>query len=251
MKGGWLMSFDFSVISEYRLILFDGFIKMVYICVAGLAIGILAGAIVCAAKMSSSRILRGCAVVYIEWFRGTPFLIQVFILYYVGPNFGLVLNATLVGIIGLGIYSGSYFAEIYRSGIESIPRGQIEAARALGMGGGTVFFRIVFPQMMGLILAPMTNNAISFIKDSSVLSIITVQELTFAGQSVIGQTYRYVEVYIVVALLYWVVNTILSICSARLERLFTRYQREKEVKQSLFRASPHLLSTLTVKGDLE
>ncbi|AJY73897.1 amino acid ABC transporter permease [Paenibacillus beijingensis] len=234
------MSLDFSVIFEYRQILIDGFVKMIYICAAGLTIGLAVGAVVCAAKMSHSSLLRRCADVYIEWFRGTPFLIQMFILYYVGPNFGLELDATLAGIIGLGIYSGSYFAENYRSGIQSIPRGQIEAARALGMGNAAVFFRIVLPQMMGLILAPMTNNSVSFIKDSAVLSIITVQELSFAGQSVIGQTYRYVEVYAAVALLYWVVITCLTICSARLERFFTRH-----------RTAASRLSTLSAKGDLK
>jgi polar amino acid transport system permease protein len=220
------MSLDFSVIFEYRHVLIDGFVKMIYMCAIGLIIGMVVGAIACSAKMSRSRILRGCASAYIEWFRGTPFLIQVFIIYYVGPKFGLMLDATPAGIIALAIYTGSYFAEIYRSGIQSVPHGQIEAARALGMGGAAIFFRIVVPQMIGLILAPMTNSTITFIKDSSVLSIITVHELTFASQSVIGQTFRYVEVYITVALLYLLLITFLSICSTRLERLFTSHTRQ-------------------------
>jgi polar amino acid transport system permease protein len=220
------MSLDFSVIYEYRYVLIDGFVKMLYMCAAGLSIGLVVGAVACSAKMSRYRILRGCANAYIEWFRGTPFLIQVFILYYVGPKFGLVLDATIAGILALGVYTGSYFAEIYRSGIQSVPRGQIEAARALGMGEAAIFFRIVLPQMIGLILAPMTSNTISFIKDSSVLSIITVHELTFATQSVIGKTFRYVEVYITVALLYWALIKFLSICSSRLERLFTSHNRQ-------------------------
>jgi polar amino acid transport system permease protein len=241
------MALDFSVISEYRQVLIDGFLKMISLCAAGLAIGLVVGAIACAAKMQPFRILRGCANVYIEWFRGTPFLIQLFILYYVGPTFGLMLDATVAGIIGLGLYSGSYYAEIYRSGIQSVPRGQIEAARALGMGEGTIFFRIMLPQMMGLIVAPMTNQSISFIKDSTALSIITVKELSFAAQSVIGQTYAYVEVYAAVAFLYWAFITLISICSARLERLFTRYKRIKKVKQPF---GPAFSSHLTEKDDL-
>jgi polar amino acid transport system permease protein len=220
------MSLDFSVIFEFRQVLIEGFLNMIYICAAGLIIGMAVGAVACSAKMSRYRFLRGCAIAYIAWFRGTPFLIQVFILYYVGPKFGLMLDATPTGIIALGVYSGSYFAEIYRSGIQSVPRGQIEAARALGMGEAAIFFRIVVPQMIGLILAPMTNSTIVFIKDSSVLSIITVHELAFATQSVIGLTFRYVEVYITVALLYWALVKILSICSSKLERMFTSYNRQ-------------------------
>jgi polar amino acid transport system permease protein len=244
------MALDFSVISEYRQVLIDGFLKMISLCTAGLTIGLAVGAIACAAKMSRFRILRGCANVYIEWFRGTPFLIQLFILYYVGPNFGLMLDATVAGIIGLGLYAGSYYAEIYRSGIQSVPRGQIEAARALGMGEGTILIRIVLPQMMGLIVAPMTNQSISFIKDSAALSFITVHELSFAAQSVIGQTYSYVEVYAAVAFLYWVFITLISIGSVRLERLFTRY-KWKKVKQPFRPAPSRFSSNITVKDDLK
>jgi polar amino acid transport system permease protein len=220
------MSLDFSVIFEYRHVLIEGFVTMIYMCAAGLIIGMAVGAVACSAKMSRFRILRGCAVAYIEWFRGTPFLVQVFILYYVGPKFGLVLDATPAGIIALSLYSGSYFAEIYRSGIQSVPHGQIEAARALGMGRAIIFFRIVLPQMIGLILAPMTNSTIVFIKESSILSIITVHELAYASQTVIGQTFSYVEVYITVALLYLALVTFLSICSTRLERLLTSYNKQ-------------------------
>jgi polar amino acid transport system permease protein len=173
--------------------------------------------------MSSYRVLRILANVYIEVFRGTPFLVQLFILYFVGPEFGLNLSALTVGILGIGLYGGAYFAEIFRSGILSIPKGQIEAAKALGFSRTAILLRIVIPQMLALILAPLTNQLITLIKDSSILSIITVKELTFTSQSIIAETYKYVEVYAVIALLYWVLSTLVSILTGILEKRLTSH----------------------------
>jgi polar amino acid transport system permease protein len=221
------MFFDLTFVLQYWDILFKGFLNTLYVCGIGIALGMLIGAIACAAKLSRFKLFRGWTNAYIEFFRGTPFLIQVYILYYVGPGFGLELSALFVGIIGLGIYGGAYYAEIYRSGILSIPKGQIEAARALGIGDAAILFRIILPQMMGLILAPFTNQTITLIKESAILSVITLQELTFAGQRIIGQTFRYVEVYAMIALLYWALISVFSVISTQLERISTRYLRVK------------------------
>jgi polar amino acid transport system permease protein len=221
------MFFDSTFVVQYGGILIKGFVNTLYVCGIGIVLGMVIGAIACAAKLSRFKLFRGWTNAYIEFFRGTPFLIQVYILYYVGPGFGLELSAMFVGIIGLGIYGGAYYAEIYRAGILSIPKGQIEAARALGIGNVSILFRIILPQMMGLTLAPFTNQTITLIKESAILSVITLEELTFAGQRVIGQTFRYVEVYAMIALLYWGLISVFSVISTQLERISTRYLRVK------------------------
>jgi polar amino acid transport system permease protein len=221
------MFIDLNFVLQYWDVLFKGFLNTIYVCGIGIVLGMFIGAIACATKLSRFNLFRGGTNAYIEFFRGTPFLIQVYILYYVGPEFGLELSALLVGIIGLGFYGGAYYAEIYRSGILSIPKGQIEAARALGISDAAILFRIIFPQMLGLILAPFTNQTITLIKESAILSVITLQELTFAGQRVIGQTFRYVEVYAMIALLYWALISVFSVISTQLERISTRYLRVK------------------------
>lgn len=217
------MFIDFFV--QYWGVLFQGFLYTLFICATGITLGLLVGVLACAGKLSRFSVIRWGTDAYIEFFRGTPYLIQVFILYYVAPVFGLDLSTITVGIVSLALYGGAYFAEVYRSGIQSIPKGQIEASRALGIGEFAILFRVVIPQMMGLILAPLTNQAITLIKDSAILSVITLEELTFAGQRVIGETFRYVEVYMIVAVLYWAFNTALSVVSARLEWNVTHYLR--------------------------
>ncbi|WP_051331042.1 amino acid ABC transporter permease [Aneurinibacillus terranovensis] len=222
------MSFDATIITRYWGDLFGGFLTTLYICITGLILGLIVGAITCWAKMRLPGLGARIMNVYIEIFRGTPFLIQTFIFYYVGPVFGINLSASAVGILGLAFYSGAYFAEIYRAGILSIPKGQVEAAHALGIGDKAILFRIILPQMLSLILAPLTNQVMTLIKESAILSVITVQELTFTGQEIIGETFNYVEVYAKVALLYWFLITILSILTSCWEKYTTRYLKIKE-----------------------
>jgi polar amino acid transport system permease protein len=220
------MIIDFIV--QYGPILLKGFFNTVYICAAGILLGLLIGAIACAAKLSKISLFKHLANIYIEFFRGTPYLIQVFLLYYVAPVYGIDLPIVALGIISLGLYSGSYFSESYRSGILSIPKGQIEASRALGIGEFTLFRRIVLPQMLVLIIAPLTNQIITVIKDSSILAVVTLEELMFSGQRIIGETFRYVEVYMIVAILYWALNTGVSILSNVLERHSTYYMKSSK-----------------------
>jgi polar amino acid transport system permease protein len=225
------MVFDLSIVVRYWGILLEGFLTTLYICLIGLILGLVIGAIACWINMKFRGWGASLATFYIEFFRGTPFLIQVFLLYYVGPVFGLDLSATMAGILGLGFYGGAYFSEIYRSGVLSIPKGQKESALALGMGETAILIRIVIPQMLGLIMAPLTNQIITLVKESAILSVITVQELTFVGQRAISETFKYVEIYTLVALLYWTLITMLSNFLGRWEKHATRYLRGLEHPQ--------------------
>jgi polar amino acid transport system permease protein len=127
------------------------------------------------------------------------------------------------GVGCLSVYAGAYFSEIIRGAILSVPKGQSEAAQALGLPGGLILRRIIFPQMLGYLIPPMTNMGMTLIKESSVLSVITLAELTYIGQFVIGKAFAPVEMFTVIALLYWVITALFAAGMQTLEKRFTRF----------------------------
>ena len=137
-------------------------------------------------------------------------MIQVFLLFYVLPFYGIRIPANIVGIIGLALFGSVYYAEIIRAGIDAIPRGQLESARSPAMSYWQSMTNIVLPQTMRIILPPIGNQTLSLVKESSILSTITVQELTMSALIVQGQTFRPFEVFIVITLLYWGVNELIA-----------------------------------------
>ena len=149
-------------------------------------------------------------------------MIQVFLLFYVLPFYGIRIPANIVGIIGLALFGSVYYAEIIRAGIDAIPRGQLESARSTGMSYWQSMTNIVLPQTMRIILPPIGNQTLSLVKESSILSTITVQELTMSALIVQGQTFRPFEVFIVITLLYWGVNELIATCLRIYERRLKR-----------------------------
>ena len=204
------MSFDFNLYVQYGPTLMAGLGFTVYICTLAALIGIGLGMVVAILQGLPVPPLRWVCRGYIEVIRGTPILVQLFIIYFGGPSFGLVLDAETVGIWGLGIYCGAYFAEVFRAGFESIPKGQTEAARVVGLSSARIIFRIKLPQMLILIIPPTINTLIMLIKESAILSIITVPEITKMTIQMVNETYAVFEPYIALALLYWVIIEILS-----------------------------------------
>ncbi|WP_102960082.1 amino acid ABC transporter permease [Mangrovicella endophytica] len=175
------------------------------------------------ARASDIAVLRQIAIFYIWFVRGTPALIQIFIIYFGLPALGLQLSPFTAGVLALGINSGAYVAEIIRAGLSAIPRGQMESSMALGMGRRHIMARIILPQVVRIILPAMTNEAISTLKNTSLLSTITVVELTLYAQTIIATTFRPFEFYIATALLYLVLTTLLTRLSAWAERRNARY----------------------------
>jgi polar amino acid transport system permease protein len=233
-KRGWQsMTVDFSIILEYYPTLLRGLYNTLLICASSLILGLLLGMPVCMLRMSGNSVARFIGKSYINIVRGTPFLVQVYLLYYVGPLYGLTLSAFVCGVITLTIFGSAYFSEIYRAGVESVPKGHLEAASSLGMSRYQTFIRITFPQMMALIIPMLTNQLVGLVKESAILSTVTVHELTFAGTRIIGETFRYFEVYIVLALLYWVLNTLLAALADKWEAYFTKYMKRNK-KPELF-----------------
>jgi len=170
-------------------------------------------------RISKNLTLRGLAVIYVEFIRGTPLLVQIFIAYFfIGTVFNL--NRNVAGVGALAIFAGAYVAEIVRAGIQSIPRGQMEAARSLGMSVLQSMVHIILPQALKRILPPLAGQFISLIKDSSLVSVIAITDLTKSGREIITSTFATFEVWLTVAAMYLVVTSLLSQLVFYMERRF-------------------------------
>jgi len=188
---------------QYAPLMLAGLVTTAWICALATVLGIVIGLILACLEGLDAKPLRWAVRTYIEIMRGLPILILLFVLYYGGPSIGLRLDAETVGVLGLGFYGAAYFAEIFRSGFQSIPKGQIEAARMAGLTGTQIVRHIKLPQMLVLITPPMVNEVIILIKESAVLSIITVAELTKNTTQFVNETYAVIQPYLAAALLYW------------------------------------------------
>ena len=219
---GITVSFDVDLVVRYGPLLLSGLWTTVYICALATLLAVAAGLAVSLLYSLPFRPLKLLCRTYIEVMRGTPILVLLFILYYGGPSIGLTLDAEPVGVLGLGLYGGGYFAEIFRAGFQSIPPGQIEAARMLGIPRRMIVARIQIPQMLTLIIPPSTNQAIILVKESAILSIITVAELTKNTTQMVNETFAVIEPYVAVALLYWLFIEGIAFAGGSLERRFSR-----------------------------
>lgn len=216
------MDFDFSVVTFGLPILFRGLCNTVLFCAVALPAGLLLGSGVALLRLSRRRSARLPGATFVEIIRDTPFLVQAFLLFYGLPVFGIRLGAATAGILVLTIHSGAYFAEAIRGAILSVPKGQLEAARALGMPYLRAMRRIVFPQMLGYLLPALTNQIIGAIKDSAVLSVITAPELSAAAQMVLGESFAPLETYAMVAAIYWALIAAVSAGLMHLEKRLLR-----------------------------
>jgi len=217
------MGSDSDLLIRYGPQLLSGLFYTVYICGLANLIAIGLGLAVALLQGLPTFPMRWLCRSYIALMRGTPILIQLFLLYYGGPSVGLRLDAVTAGIIGLSAYGGAYFAEIFRAGFQSIPRGQIEAARILGMSSAQIVSRIKIPQMLVLIVPPGVNQVIIIVKESAVLSIITVPELTKVTIRMVSETFVIIEPYIALAALFWILIEAISWLGSALERRMTRH----------------------------
>ena len=183
--------------------------------VFALFLGLLTGL----ARISENITLRGLAMIYVECIRGTPLLVQIFLAYFfLGTVFDLSRNVCGVG--ALALFAGAYVAEIVRAGIQAIPKGQSEAARSLGMNSFQTMVEVILPQALKKILPPLSGQFISLIKDSSLVSVIAITDLTKSGREIITSTFATFEVWLVVAAMYLLVTSILSQIVYYMERRF-------------------------------
>jgi len=215
--------FDWSIVARYGGSFLEGAVATLAVSVAATLIGLVIGMLTALARLSPWAPLRGAGRVYVEVIRGTPLLVQLFFLYAALPLYGIRLSAVASGIVALSLYTGAFAAEIFRAGITSVHRGHVEAARSLGMSYGQAMRRIVMPLMAVQVLPPLTSEFTGVIKWSSLLSVVTVPELTYAAYRAIGETYSAVEPLVVAGLLYWGLNDLVVAVGRGLERRLTRH----------------------------
>ncbi|MBV7521355.1 amino acid ABC transporter permease [Ensifer sp. ENS12] len=177
----------------------------IQISVLALALGLVVACLISAAKMSRSFLLRAFGTAYVSLFRGTPCLIQLFVLYFGGPQIGINLEPFAAGVIGLGLNIGAYMAESIRGAILSVDRGQTEAARSIGFSRFQTMRKVVLPQAARLMIRPLGVNAVALVKGSALVSTISVVELTYTAQRYIGSTYKPFEIFGVAAVLYMLI----------------------------------------------
>ncbi len=164
------------------------------------------GLIVALGRLSSRRTLRYPAVAFVEFMRGTPLILQLFFLYFVGPYIGISLDAIPAGIIGLSLNYSAYISEVFRSAIKAISKGQSEAATALGLSKILSFRLVIWPQALRIALPGLGNYFIAMFKDTALLSIITVQEIMFSAQQLASTTFQYTNTYIVAFAIYFLIS---------------------------------------------
>jgi polar amino acid transport system permease protein len=213
------MTFSFSIIVDAWPIFASGLLVTIVFCAVATVLGLVFAVPIALAQLSKSPWWRMPARVLVEVIRDTPFLVQVFVIYFVLPAFGMPISTTAAGILALSVYGAVYFSESIRGAILSVPKGQVDAARATGMSYLLAMRKIVFPQMLGYALPPLGNQVIGLIKDSAILSIIAVPELTMAFQNVLGTTFAAPEAFAAVTVLYWALTSLVAFGVARLERL--------------------------------
>lgn len=198
-------------------------------------LGLILALVTALMRISSSKVLKGIARFYVSIIRGTPMIVQLFIIFYGIPEIGrlatgnadnqLTLSPVIAAIIGLSLNVGAYASEILRGGIMSIPKGQTEAAYSIGMNYKQTVQRIILPQAIRVSVPALGNTFLSLIKDTSLLGFILVAEMFRKAQEVASTTYEYLTIYLLVALMYWVVCFIISIAQNFYESYLERGYR--------------------------
>ncbi|WP_175752176.1 amino acid ABC transporter permease [Burkholderia ambifaria] len=185
--------------------------------VASMALGLVVGLVVAIMRIGSNRLVSGLAQGYVSLMRGTPLLVQMFVVYYGLPDLGITLDPTTAGIFTLTLNAGAYLSESMRGAILGIGRGQWAAAHSLGLTHVQTLRYIVCPQALRLAVPSLGNTLISLIKDTSLVSVITVTELLRSTQEVIAATFQPLPLYLAAAALYWVLSTLLTRLQGRVE----------------------------------
>ncbi|MFD1020765.1 amino acid ABC transporter permease [Thalassobacillus hwangdonensis] len=195
----------------------------ILVAVLGMILGLVLGFFIAVARRSTNRILRWPARVYISFMRGTPILVFLFILYFGLPVVGIELTAILAAVLGFGLNSAAYIAEINRSSLNSVDEGQWESAQALGFTYWTTMRRIILPQATRIAIPPLANVFLDLLKATSLAAMISVPELFNKAQIVAGRNYDSMTMYILAALIYWPLTMVFSALQDYLEKRYDKY----------------------------
>lgn len=216
------MELDWSVIPEYFWFLMGGALLTVLIAATSIALGFAGGILIGMGRISNNFLIHGVTTCYVEAFRGTPLLIQIFLIFFGLPSVGIYFDPIPAGILALSLNSAAYQAEIFRGGVQSISKGQMEASRAMGMTYNQTLFNVIIPQGLRNALPAYTNEFITMIKDSSLVSVIGIMELTQRGRIVIGWTFQPFVVFIFIAIMYFIMTYTTS-------RLLNQLEKKKAI----------------------
>ena len=213
------MELDFSPVWAGWADILHGALVTVEVTAAALVLGCVLGLLVGIGRLNPRlRFVYGICTVYVTFIRGTPLLVQLFLLFFGLPQFDILLPAFVCGVLGLGVYSGAYVSEIVRGAIQSVDRGQMEAARSIGMSSAQAMRAIILPQAVVRMIPPLGNEFIALIKNSALVSLLTIHDLMHEGQKIISVSYRSLEVYLAIALVYLVLTSAASYLLHRIER---------------------------------
>ncbi len=190
--------------------------------VAAMALGLPLGLLVAFARLSNLKVLRGLSGLFVSFIRGTPLLVQIFMIYYGLPSLGITLSPVVGGVLALTLNASAYLSETIRAAILSVSKGQYEAAYSLGLSKRQTMRLVVLPQATRVALPSLGNTLIGLVKDTSLVSVITVVELLRSAQLVIARTFEPFGPYLMVALLYWLISSLLEVLQRALERRFSR-----------------------------
>ncbi len=215
------MNFDFDLIIRSFPLLLMGAGVTVQISALSVGFGLLIGMFVGMARLSTVWFVKTLAALYVDFIRGTPLLVQIFLIYFALPLLvGQRIDPFIAAITACSVNSGAYVAEIFRAGIQSIDKGQMEAGRSLGMTWAQTMRYIILPQAFKRIIPPLGNEFIAMLKDSSLVSVIGFEELTRRGQLIIARTYGSFEIWLTVAFIYLVMTFTISRLVDYLERRY-------------------------------
>ncbi|MDF2929321.1 amino acid ABC transporter permease [Anaerospora sp.] len=216
------MNLDYSIILAKFPVLLEGCLVTLEISFFSLLLGMVFGISGALFRTSSNRLLNTLAFLYVWIIRGTPVMVQLFILYFGLPQLGIKLSSMTAGILGLAINTGAYVTEIIRAGIQAVDKGQMEAAMSLGMNYRQAMLRIIGPQATKICIPPLVNQFIMTLKNSSIASLVTITELLRTGEQLIYTTFRTFEVYTTIAVLYLIMNSVFMIIADKLEKRMAR-----------------------------
>jgi polar amino acid transport system permease protein len=219
------MEWDWNFVREIFPTLVDGVKITILATLLGSALAAVVGLAIALARRSPNRLLSRTVGFLAEFIRGTPLLVQLYFIFFVLPDIGILLSPLLAGVIGLGLHYGTYTAEVYRAGIENVPRGQWEAAKACNLNAMQTWTRIILPQALPPMIPALANYFIAMFKETPLLSAITVLELMNQAKSVANSSYRYIEPITLVGAFFLVISLFSVILLRWLERRYGSIER--------------------------
>ncbi len=209
--------------SKIGLMISKGLFTTIYISAVSIAIATAIAIVGAIAKLSNNGFAYAIASFYTSLFRGLPLLLQIYLIYMGLPQLGFMIDAIPSGIAALSLCYGAYMTEIFRAGIQSIPKGQWEASRALGFPFGLILRKIILPQSVPIIIPPTGNQFIAMLKDSSLVSVLGIWEIMFLAKKLGAKDFNHLEMLLTAAMIYWALTIILEMIQARIER---KYQQK-------------------------